>query len=526
MKKFKAIFFNEYFLFLILFIVFASFYYDSVLDKPPMNDHLWRQTDCIAFAQNYAKGNSFIEPEINILLADKYTSGKTAGEFPILYYSVGKFWALFGQSFLSFRIFYLIILFFGSFAFFASLKHIFKNNFWAFSITLLLLTSPLYIIYSVSFLTDAPAFSFVLIALYFLLMYKIKDKQYLFALSMMFFSLAGLLKVSSLIAFVVLFAVLILETLFKNKIKTTRLFKSNYKEFIGFVSVIAIVFIWYYFASYYNSLHRFKYTFNAIYTMKDAANLNYPVFIEGLKNFTSPIFFSKPVLYLLLFVSVFNLSLFKKLPLFVYISTVLSIIGSIMYFILWLPLFGNHDYYFTPFLILFPAILLPFLWYVKTFYYDIFVSKKLKFISLAFLLFNFIYCFNVVKLKTLKDDGEFLMISNHSLVQLNRWTNWNVKVNVWRYYEMQDYLRDIGINEEDKVISIDDPSFSTTLVLMNRKGWTNYMKIQTSKDIENLKSKGAKYLFVHEPESFEKEFLLPFYPNQVGDFKGIKIYRL
>jgi len=526
MRKLKYVFYNQNFFFLIVFIVLASFYYDSVLHKPPMNDHQWRQSDCIAFAQNYAQGNNFLEPEINILLADGYTSGKTAGEFPVLYYIVGKIWSVFGQSFLTFRVFYLIILFFGSLAFFVSLKHIFKNSFWAISIAALLLTSPLYIIYSVSFLTDAPAFSFVLIALYFLLMYKIKDKQYLFALSMMFFSLAGLLKVSSLIAFVVLFAVLIIETLFKNKIKTARLFKSNYKEFIGFVSVIAIIFIWYYFASYYNSLHRFKYTFNAIYTMKDAANLNYPVFIEGLKNFTSPIYFSKTVLYLLFFIAIFNFSLFRKIPLFAYISFVLSILGSVIYFILWLPLFGNHDYYFTPFLILFPAILLPFLWYVKTFFYDIFVSKRLKFISLAFVLFNFVYCLNVVKLKTLKEEGEFLMVSNHSLVQLNRWTNWNIRVNHMRYYEMQKFLIEIGINDDDKVITIDDPSFSTSLVLMNRKGWTNYLQIENSEQIEHLKSKGAKYLFIHEPQTLEKEFLLPYIQNLIGNFKGINIYKL
>src|SRR5687768_15134922 len=94
-------------LFLLVFLIFAGFYYDSVLEKGPLNDHLWRQTDCLSMTRYYARGADFFEPEVNIQLGDKYTTGKTAGEFPILYYSIGKLWKVSGESYFTYRLVYL-----------------------------------------------------------------------------------------------------------------------------------------------------------------------------------------------------------------------------------------------------------------------------------------------------------------------------------------------------------------------------------------------------------------------------------
>ena len=176
--------------FILLFIVFAAFYYDSVLNKGPLNVHLLRQTDCLSITRNYSECASFLKPETNILLADDNTTSLSVAEFPVLYYIVGIIWKLFGESYFSYRLFYLLILFAGLFAFYKSLRIILNNNFWATTISLLLFTSPVYVVYGVSFLTDVPAFSFVLIALYFFLQYHRKKAQKLFFISIVFFALA------------------------------------------------------------------------------------------------------------------------------------------------------------------------------------------------------------------------------------------------------------------------------------------------------------------------------------------------
>ena len=94
----------------VLIAVLAIIYYDSLLDKGPLNTHLWRQTDCLSMTKNYADGAPFFEPEMHVLYADNETSGKSAGEFPILYYTVGSIWKVTGESFMVYRVFYLLIL--------------------------------------------------------------------------------------------------------------------------------------------------------------------------------------------------------------------------------------------------------------------------------------------------------------------------------------------------------------------------------------------------------------------------------
>ena len=116
-------------LFILLFAVFSISYYDSVLDKGPLSMHIWRQTDCLSLTSNYANGATLFEPEIHFQGSDDLTSGKSAGEFPALYYVVGKIWSLTGESYLAYRLFYLLILFAGSFALFKSLKILLNDAF-------------------------------------------------------------------------------------------------------------------------------------------------------------------------------------------------------------------------------------------------------------------------------------------------------------------------------------------------------------------------------------------------------------
>ncbi|MEM9052971.1 MAG: hypothetical protein AAGC47_13035, partial [Bacteroidota bacterium] len=109
-------------LFVLLFGLFGVAYYDSVLDKGPLNAHIWRQTDCLSLTAHYARGADFLSPEMHIQLGDNQESGKTAGEFPVLYYAVGLLWQVFGESHLIYRLVCLAILFLGLFSFYKSLS--------------------------------------------------------------------------------------------------------------------------------------------------------------------------------------------------------------------------------------------------------------------------------------------------------------------------------------------------------------------------------------------------------------------
>ena len=251
--------------FSLIFVITAGVYYDSVLDKGPLNSHLWRQTDCLSMVQNYSEGGAFCMTEMHCQLADNYTSGYSIGEFPLLYYSVGHIWKAFGKSYISYRIFCLIILFGGMLAFFRSLQLIFRENYWSLALALLLFTSPVFAVYGVGFLTDAPAFSFILMAIYFFTLYQIRKKPWGFYLCIFFFIIGGLSKISMLTAFVVLGIVLLLETVTKLKTLGDRqLFEEKWRAWIGFSIVPIVIFSWYAYAAHFNGIHGFKYTFNHI----------------------------------------------------------------------------------------------------------------------------------------------------------------------------------------------------------------------------------------------------------------------
>ena len=512
--------------FLFLFIIFAAFYYISILDKGPLNAHIWRQADCLSMTRSYSEGASFFKPEMNLLFADNYTTSVSAGEFPVLYYMVGKFWKVFGESYLSYRLFYLLILFAGVFSFYKSLRILLKDNFWATTISLLLFTSPVFVVYGVSFLTDVPAFSFVLIALYFLLRYQLEKSLKFFFIAMAFFAFAGLIKTSSLIAFIFLFFILFLETLSVKSLGDKKLFKCSIYEWAGFISAILAIFSWYYYADYFNSIHKFKYTFNAIYPIWEAKNEVIHELLKNVRNFTSMVYFSRPVIFSLIILGILNLFLWKKIPVLAYFSSIIITLGSLIYFILWAPLMGIHDYYYSALLILFVGILIPFIWYIKTNHADIFHGYPIKIFLVIFLSYNFVYCLLVVKLKTSATQGEFVFVGNQKFVNLMKWTNWDLSVNMNRFASMEPYNRQIGITAEDKVISMPDFSFNASLYLVNQKGWSDFSNYSKSEDIENLVQKGAKYLFISDTNLLKQAFIAPFISNQIGDYKGIRVYKL
>jgi len=526
--RFKKIFslFKKDLLFFVLFVAFASLYYDSVLDKGPLNVHVWRQTDCLSITRNYSQGADFFRPETNLLLSDDYTTGLSVAEFPILYFAVGKFWKAFGESYYSFRFFYLLILFAGLFAFYKSLLIIFENNFIAIIFSLLIFTSPVYVSYGISFLTDVPAFSFMLIAIFFLLQYSMKKNRKLFFLAMALFSLAGLLKISSLIAFVFLLLILVFETLSFKTLPYKKLFNCSKTEWFGFFSVILIVVSWYLYAEFFNKLHGFKYSAGKIYPLWEVPMESIdPLYFE-FRDFTSMVFFSRPMMFVLLLTGIFNLFLLKKIPLLAYLSNAIILTGGLIYVVLWASVLDNHDYYFTALLIWFPGILIPFFWYLQTKLPKVFKSTALKIFLVIFLFYNFFYCLSVVQLKTLARDGRYAVVQNERFVRFMLWVNHDLEQNWKRFEKMKPYLIQIGIKKDDKVISLPDDSSNITLFLSGQKGWTDYGRNHYKEYISKLIAKGAKYLFVSDPKLLNEEYLKPFLNEKAGSYMGIEIFTL
>jgi len=91
------------------------------------------------------------------MFCDDGLSGKTAGEFPLLYWSVAQLWKITGKSEFLYRLVVLIISFTGLYAVFRASKKILNNNIQALFVGLLLFTSVPYVYYAANFLPNVPA---------------------------------------------------------------------------------------------------------------------------------------------------------------------------------------------------------------------------------------------------------------------------------------------------------------------------------------------------------------------------------
>lgn len=518
---------KENLIFLLLLSVFTIFYYDSVLDKYPLNAHIWRQTDCLSITHFYGQGANLLEPEMHIQLGDDYSSGKTAGEFPILYYTVGQLYKIFGENYLVYRVFYLFILLIGTFSLYSAMRKVLKSNFWSTSISLIMYTSPVYVFYGVSFLTDVPAMCFIFIALNFLIKYFQNHKGVHFIWAMLFISLAGLIKISSLIIFVFLVFIFFIELLKFKSLGNKSLFNRSRVELTGFLIVITSLFLWYLYAHFYNETHGFKYTFNNIYPLWAAGEEQMLEVYHFFTNFVSYVYFSRPLLFLLLALFLFNLFLYKKISPLAYLANLLITTGGVLYWILWAPLMGVHDYYYAALLILLLGICIPFILYLKIHQPKIYHSYITKTTVLVFIAYNFIYCLEVINLKT-RTPGVLneYVINNEEFVSNMTYTTWETKT-FWRSYEeLATQLPAMGIENEDLIISLPDPSFNASLFLMNKKGWTNFENLNSQEKIQFHINKGAKYL-VSTKDYFEKStYLHSMIVKQVGDYKQLVIYKL
>lgn len=92
------------------------------------------------------------------------------------------------------------------------------------------------------------------------------------------------------------------------------------------------------------------------------------------------------------------------------------------------------------------------------------------------------------------------------------------------------FLRSLGIQRDDLVISIPDGSINISLYLMDQKGFTDYGYSETKgkvhERIERFKQIGAKYLIVNKPEAIQHEDFAPYTQNKIGVYKNIQIFSL
>jgi hypothetical protein len=512
-----------------LLLVSLLYGYHDILSFRPYSLHQWRQADCLSFTQNYyMEGMRLFKPAIHNI-SEKVT-GKTVSEFPILYYFVAGLWKIFGKHEFIYRLLNVLIVFTGLLSLFKVSKDILKDYYWSVFIALFLFSSPVLVFYTNNFLTNAPALGLALTGWLFFYRFYTSGKNRFLYISMIFFLFAGLLKISSLISYIVIVSVFLVEffniTSFRNEEK---IFHSPLKHFISLSAVFLIIATWLIFAIHYNSHHNSNTFLQGILPIWELDFAHIKNIFHDFKINILPQLFYDRIFYFLIILAFTTMILMRRNCKILNFITILLILGSIMFGILWYQVFNVHDYYLIDLLVLPVFILLSSLIFLRRNYFKLFKSIFIKIVTFLVLCFNIYYCAVITRIKYYPNDT----IADNSYFV----SRWGID-KTWRIYHKKyndnfkaietitPYLRSLGISRNDMVISIPDQSPNISLYLMDQKGFTDF-------GFNNLKGEirfshfialGAKYLIVNNDSLNKLTYIKPFIHKKIGNYKNVYIY--
>ena len=127
--------------------------------------------------------------------------------------------------------------------------------------------------------------------------------------------------------------------------------------------------------------------------------------------------------------------------------------------------------------------------------------------------------------------GLLLYSSHHCKMQLEErhrgWMNDWYETRLKALTELEPVFNQLGIEKEDKIISIPDESVCATLYYMERTGYTDFASDFSRDEIFKKRiEQRAKYLIINDPEILNREVLQPYIKNKIGVYKNVHIYDL
>jgi hypothetical protein len=512
-------------LFALLFFVYA---FQEILFFPSHSIHSWRQADCLSLAQNFMDTNSPFEPSIHNYISDNQTSGKSAGEFTGLYFLVGKIWNITGMNLAIYRGINLAIMIFSCFALYKALYDRWKDLFWSLFVSMLLFISPLCIFYTPNFLTDITALAFTIWGWAYFIRY-LEDRRFkLLFWALGLIAVGALFKVTAGISFLALLGIFGFELigLFK---KENALFPKRLKTFLLFCGLILFIMSWYFYAEYFNSIHKGKYTFNDLWPLWELTPDHYKRALIFFHDVTIKQFFHPLIFWSLipLTLSALVIAFKRNIRVFVFLMTVLF--GTTLYIFFWFGALENHDYYFLNLMIL-PLMMIGL--NVDQLIRSG-ISKKIeltiKIVSAAVFILGVFYSASNIRMRYCEkltvgrplarmfyDDDHLLFWTYTASMYLDR-----------DLLTMEKYNRSIGMKKEDLVIVYPDFSFNIALFKLNQKGWSSFDNPEFKPEVvEAHIGHGAKYLIINRFELPDLPQLAPYMQDSIGTYNSYTVYKL
>ncbi len=475
----------------------------------PQGPHQWRQTDCLSFALNYAQqDNSLLEPELHNLMSDGGESGKTIGEFPLLYFMVGKIWKITGVHEWIFRLLNFLIFAGGLYGVFQFLR-IETQSFIvpAFAIAMIF-TIPVLTFYAPNFLSNITAFSLVLMGWYQgYLVYK-RNKWTNGVLMILLFALAGLLKITALISVLAMVGVFVVHLISGNRVFKNAITKQMWLLVgVGTTFILTVNISWYMYARAFNTLHGGWFTFNDLWPIWEMEPEQFEQTISFVKLVWVLEYFT-PQGYWLSAISVgVLLVFFRSVPAFVKWLLLFIFLGCTLYLLLWFKALMDHDYYLINLYIL-PV----FLWVTMLYV----LHKKVHKNWISTVAGGAIATYMVVQ--------SMAYSRGHLAFRYNGFFNDYGNNKFSSFFDITPYLRNtLGLTNETRIVTYADPSYSISLYLANQKGWP--MKATEGADVlQGRIDLGAEYILVNDSSFYQIPNINKIPLTKVGQHKTVTIW--
>jgi hypothetical protein len=519
------------FLMVCLFLLSWIYGYIDILPLRPVSIHQWRQADCLSLADNFYKGKGgLFQPSLHLLFSDQETSGKSAGEFPLLYYLVAILWKIFGKHEFIFRLVVMAFSFSGMIALYKLCYAMLKDYFWSLASVIFLFSSPIFAFYSNNFLVNVPAFSLMLIALWQFYLFWMREQNRRLWYCMALFVLVGLFKPSSLLAYAGLCLIYLADISGQIRFKPAgRVFSRPLQQLIPFLTVPLLVAAWYGYAVHYNRVHGGVYSINSVETYWSKTPEQVQNAMRILREFIVFQVLSIPSFIYLFFCICYLFIRRRKVAHLWLLSIPVMLLGYLCFVLLFFYSLEYHDYYHIDFLIIPLLVNLAFLHYLRTREYQLFSSLLLKLLFTFLLIYNVLYCANNMRMRYSGTEGKHAYIRQllSPNVDLAHWGYAKWAYENGPYESVTPVLRAHGINPDDAVICPEDPSYNITLYLMDQVGWTNAgsVLVDSAAVVDRIRH-GAKYMMLLDTANLKLPFLRHFGAHPFFAYQKLHVYDL
>ena len=525
----------EKLLFPLIILVFGavSFWPDIAFDEP-YGQHQWRQCDAYSMALNYFQEDAgFFEPSMHFQHGNGIGSGRSVGEFTGTYWLNAQVWTLFGLKPFTMRWTHMLLWLSGALALFAMGRNWFGAYESAF-VTAFVSASPLIAFYAGSYLVNPAALSLVFLSWWL--------AWQLMQLNRLKSSVRWTLEI--LLFLCLSFTVLLRPTMALGWIPIAiwALRRGNVLHWlVRFVLPLAIGIGWVFWSKSVNDANGSIYFCTTIRPLWDSQDPT--VIWRAFRENMLPEWYHKYVRYALgfcvLILAVFLRSsassrlqskrdpkLDFQLPLLI----CLMAFGLSIYFLLWFENLDVHDYYLIEFQLIMPLL---FWWCI-----EVLESLRLSRLKLyrgiwALLILALSFQLLEAHLRTrMKYTAPKGWWSDVILTQRDRevwtWFHWDQERRFADLERVQTAMRVHGIQRDDRIISVPDPSPNITLSLLDQKGFTNLYdeNIVGDERIKFYVQKGAAYLVCNSREWYAQRAESPWLQRPIIDFGGMIVFDL